>query len=67
MWAPVALVTLVTPVTLVTAGTIMWALQRKGVMHATVVAFASDHGNIDKGHCYMQGTQTPLLLQVRTV
>jgi len=44
-------------------GTVMWALQHKGVMHETLVAFASDHGNVDKGHCYLQGTQTPLLMQ----
>ena len=44
-------------------GTVLWALQRKGVAHATLIVFASDHAATDKGHCYTRGTAVPLIMQ----
>lgn len=44
-------------------GTVLWALQRRGIMHNTLLTFMSDHGSTDKGHCFSRGTLTPLLIQ----
>ena len=44
-------------------GTIIWALQRRGRMHDTLLAFSSDHGSVDKGHCFSRSTSVPLLVQ----
>ena len=44
-------------------GTVLWALQRRGIVHNTLLTFTSDHGPIDKGHCFSRATLTPLLMQ----
>ena len=44
-------------------GTVLWALQRRGVAYRTLTVFTSDHGSVDKGHCFSRGTQAPLLMQ----
>ena len=44
-------------------GTVLWAMQRRGVAHNTLLAFTSDHGSTDKSHCYSRATLTPLLMQ----
>jgi arylsulfatase A-like enzyme len=35
-------------------GTVLWALQRRGVAQSTLTIFTSDHAALDKGHCYTQ-------------
>ena len=44
-------------------GTVLWALQRRGVAQSTLTIFTSDHAALDKGHCYTQATRMPLLMQ----
>ena len=43
-------------------GTIHWALQRRGVLHSTMVIFTSDHGATEKGVCYSRATHVPLII-----
>ena len=43
-------------------GTVLWALQRRGVAQSTLTIFTSDHAALDKGHCYSQATRMPLLV-----
>jgi arylsulfatase A-like enzyme len=44
-------------------GTVLWALSHRGILHSTLLAFTSDQPSVDKGHCYTQGTRTPMMMQ----